>query len=514
MSANDDLYAALLDRLSDPYTRERIRRALALDLVLDTWLNGEREESFTEEAQEIILRAADDLTRQAVETGAVFPGNAMPEGYVRLVFQELLSSTALYQAQKYKGVREVDPMEAAHAEAIVREFVVTEEAGLTGAACMYFAISAHEDLNAIHYYHRMRREDFLLGRLHRPWSDMMLTNQLDVYLRAGVIKGVFTSDGDMLQLTDRGEETLRHLRQLLLEAGEFEWRSNAQRWVIFGETDYDQVFQTVFPDTDAITREYIHGLPIPKGARVLEIGAGTGRATVDLGLAARVAKVGGTLIAMEPSAALIQALRRKCVLEGLDNVQIMQGVVETLPFPDNSFDLVVSVAVLHFTDLHKAATEMVRVTRPSGMVSAGVPLSFSAMEIPMVASWFQPLKLLADEIGVPFGERLGLPRGATEEAFRLAGLEGVTSTLTGGRVTAREHRSFLQFMLKGAAFYQNILSRLPFKERWAMICLLEERGNDLVESTTQEEQQRFWYGEIVHGRKPDSATTNVSSTAG
>lgn len=42
----------------------------------------------------------------------------------------------------------------------------------------------------------------------------------------------------------------------------------------------------------------------------------------------------------------------------MDNIKITQGVVEALPFPDDSLDLVFSVVVLPFTDLDKAAMEM------------------------------------------------------------------------------------------------------------------------------------------------------------
>lgn len=502
MSGCGDPYDVLMARLADPYIRGRIRRALGMDLVLDTWLNGEREESFTEEAQGIICRAAEEFTRNALVADAIFPGYPMPEGYVRSVFKELLSSTALYQAQKHKGMREVGQVEAENAEAILRRFVSTETEGLTGAAGIYFVISAHEDLNAIQYYRRMKRDDFLRGTLHRPWSDMMLTNQLDVYRRLNLVKDAFTSAGDMLELTSRGEKTLSILRELLEEAGEPEWRSNAQRWVIFGETDFDRVFKAVSPDTDSFTLDYIRQLEIPQGARVLEIGAGTGRVTVDLGLAQRVADAGGTLVALEPSATLIQALRKKCQSEAGEKVEIVQGVVENLPFPDNSFDLVVSMLVLHFTDLERASMEMARVVQPSGVVSAAVPLSFSAMDIPMVALWFRPLKMIADDLGIPFGERQGLPRGKTGESFRSAGLEDVTARMAGGRLVSSDYRSFLQFMLKGAAFYQNILSRLPFQERWGIIQTLEERGREIAATTTQAEQEGMFYGEAVQGRKP------------
>lgn len=502
MSVERDLYNILLEKFRDPHIRGRIRRALDVDLVLDTWLNGEHEESFTAEAEGIISRAAEEFTRQAMESGAVFPGYPMPEGYIRSVFQELLSSTALFQAQKYTGVRDVEEGDARNAEAILSRFILGEPDGLSAAAGVYFVISAHEDLNAIHYYRRMRREDFLLGTLHRPWSNMMLTNQLNIYQGVGLLTAIFTGEGEMLELTPKGEELLGVLREILEEAGEFEWRSSAQRWVIFGETDYDQVFRTVFPDTDGLTEEYIRGLEIPRGARVLEIGAGTGRATCDLGLARRVAEAGGTLVALEPSAALINVLHKKCQEQEMNHIQIVQGVVESLPFPDNIFDLVVSVAVLHFTDLEKASMEMMRVTKPGGVVSAGVPLSFSALDIPMATLWFRPLQALADRMGVPFGERQGLPKGATESAFRAAGLERVRTTMVAGRAVASDPNKFLQFMLKGAAFYQNILSRLPFKERWEIIHLLEGHGHRLVASTTSDEQVHLIPGEIVEGGKP------------
>lgn len=502
MTQDDALFAVIWDRLTDPRTVTLIRHAIDQDVVLDTWMNGEREEAVDEEAEEILSRNAEEFAAQAMATKALFPRLPMPEGYQRALFHELLSAIALYQAQKRKGFREVDGPIAQGAVGILREFVQSAEEGLTSAGVYYFLLSAHEDLNAIHYYQRMKRQDFLLGSMHRPWSNTVLTNQMGQYLQAGLIRTVFTGDGEMLELTDRGRETLQRLRQVLEDAGEFEWRSNAQRWVIFNETDYDTVFNTVIPDVARITREYIESLDIPPNGTVLEIGAGTGRATVELGLANRVGKAGGTLVALEPSAALMPTLRRKCEEQGIANVRIVQGTAEALPFPDHSFDMVVSVGVLPFTDLGRTVAEMRRVAKPGGQVTSAFGVKGDVMAIPMVAHWFRPLQSMAATLQVPMGERQGVPAGAVEREFRRAGLDQVFTRQTSTRVLATDHEKFLQFFVRGGAFFQNILSRLPFQERWQVIHMLEKTGEELAATTSPEEQQALWPVEYVYGMVP------------
>src|SRR5579864_3055065 len=74
------------------------------------------------------------------------------------------------------------------------------------------------------------------------------------------------------------------------------------------------------------------------GARVLEVGAGTGRLT--LPVAARAAEV----YALEPVAAMRRVLRRKIEARGLANVTLLEGRAEAVPLPDQSVDLAVSAS--------------------------------------------------------------------------------------------------------------------------------------------------------------------------
>jgi ubiquinone/menaquinone biosynthesis C-methylase UbiE len=48
------------------------------------------------------------------------------------------------------------------------------------------------------------------------------------------------------------------------------------------------------------------------------------------------------------------------------------GSVETLPFPDASFDVILALGVLEYTDVNAALAEISRVTRPGGLVLASM----------------------------------------------------------------------------------------------------------------------------------------------
>lgn len=51
-----------------------------------------------------------------------------------------------------------------------------------------------------------------------------------------------------------------------------------------------------------------------------------------------------------------------------DNVELRVARIEDLPFPDESFDVVLAMGVLEYTDVPRALRELARVVRPSGLV--------------------------------------------------------------------------------------------------------------------------------------------------
>ncbi|CAB1129805.1 Methyltransferase type 11 [Candidatus Hydrogenisulfobacillus filiaventi] len=482
-----------------------IGRALTAGVVLDTWMNGQAEEEISGEADGILEAEAARWTQQALAQQALFPSRPMPAAYVESVFADLLTGTALYAAQQRLGMRRVGRPDAEAAAARFRRWITGEPAGLRAAGWYYGVITCHEDFNALAYFGRMREQDFLLGVAHRPWSDRTLAPALAVYLEAGWVRRFSDGSGDWVELTPDGRTVLNRLRAALEAAGEFAWRANAQRWVIFGETDYDRVFHAVNPDVQAVTRQALDQLVLPPGARVLEVGAGTGRVTFDAGLAERVAAAGGELVALEPSAALLAALGAKRAARGAGRVRLVQGVAEALPFPPGRFDVVIAVLVLHWTDAPRAVAEMARVLRPGGQLLTGnSDGSNNFLQIPMVAAWFRPLIQLAAQLGVAPGERQGLPLAEVETLYRQAGLVEVRSRRWQVRTVASDPEAFLTFVLKGAAFFQNILARLPYRERWKLLDRLAREGPQWVAHTSPEEQRAPMQGYVTIGRKPRS----------
>src|SRR5881227_1441684 len=105
-------------------------------------------------------------------------------------------------------------------------------------------------------------------------------------------------------------------------------------------------------------------------ARALEIGAGTGYFSLNL----LQAGVVGEATCTDISPGMVTALSANASRLGL-TVRAARADAESLPFADESFDLVFGHAVLHhLPDLRKAFAEFHRVLRPGGRIAfAGEP---------------------------------------------------------------------------------------------------------------------------------------------
>lgn len=102
-----------------------------------------------------------------------------------------------------------------------------------------------------------------------------------------------------------------------------------------------------------------HG--VPPAARILEIGCGTGQATVPL------AERGYRIVAVELGPEMAAVARRK--LARFDRVDVVTAAFESWPLPDEPFDVVFCATAFHWVDPAVRVAKSARALRPGGLLA-------------------------------------------------------------------------------------------------------------------------------------------------
>jgi SAM-dependent methyltransferase len=121
---------------------------------------------------------------------------------------------------------------------------------------------------------------------------------------------------------------------------------------------YDQV-RPGYPE--ALFDDVISLSGIPPGGRVLEIGCGTGQATVPL------ARRGFSLLGIELGENLAAVARRN--LAAYPGVEVRTGAFEAWPLEEGAFDLVVAATAFHWIDPAIRYRKSARALRPGGTMA-------------------------------------------------------------------------------------------------------------------------------------------------
>src|SRR5215472_11913985 len=111
----------------------------------------------------------------------------------------------------------------------------------------------------------------------------------------------------------------------------------------------------------------VERLALPTGARVLDVGCGTGASVIP---AATAVGPTGRVIGADLADRLLDRAREKARQQGLFNVEFRQGDMEDLGYRDGSFDAVVSVFSVFFVpDMTKQVAELWRMVKPGGQLA-------------------------------------------------------------------------------------------------------------------------------------------------
>lgn len=125
-----------------------------------------------------------------------------------------------------------------------------------------------------------------------------------------------------------------------------------------------------------------------RGARALDLGCGGGHASF------AVAPYITSVFAYDLSNEMLSAVATEAKRRGIDNVVTRQGVVETLPFGDAEFDLVVTrFSMHHWSDLNAALKEARRVLKTGGRA---IFMDTAAPARPVLDTFLQAIELFRD----------------------------------------------------------------------------------------------------------------------
>ena|SRR5690349_6022562 len=140
------------------------------------------------------------------------------------------------------------------------------------------------------------------------------------------------------------------------------WTESARYWTKHSNT----LHQMFVPLTSAL----LERAGISKGQTVLDVAGGAGEPSLTI---AEVVGTEGSVTCTDGVAQMVETARAEAQRRGLTNMRLQQCAADSLPFPDNSFDVVVSrLGVMFFPDPVAAFREMLRVLRPNGRLAFAV----------------------------------------------------------------------------------------------------------------------------------------------
>lgn len=118
---------------------------------------------------------------------------------------------------------------------------------------------------------------------------------------------------------------------------------------------------------DLIGERTVTNLKLQAGAKVLDVGCGTGASALP---AAQVVGKDGFVVGVDLAARLLDRARSKAMAGNLDNVEFRVADMTALNYPDGSFDAVVSVFSIFFVpDMEGLVRELWRMVRPGGKLA-------------------------------------------------------------------------------------------------------------------------------------------------
>lgn len=193
-----------------------------------------------------------------------------------------------------------------------------------------------------------------------------------------------------------------------------------------------------------------------KGITALDIGFGTGFPLTEIAL-----RLGSTAVVygIDPWKDAIQRATEKLKAYGISNVNLIEGVAESIPLPDASVDLITSNnGINNVSDIAQVFAECARICRPGGQFVQTMNTDLSMVE------FYSTLETVLGEMGMT-AEIAAMHRHISHKRPSVAGL---LSLLRDNGFTLRKliHDQFDYTFADGTAMLNHYFIRLAFLESW------------------------------------------------
>ena len=199
-------------------------------------------------------------------------------------------------------------------------------------------------------------------------------------------------------------------------------------------------------------------LELRPGIEILDLGCGTGFPLFEL---AMIHGAESHVVGLDPWTDAIERARWRQEFHQLPNVTIVEANGTAIPFPDGTFDLIVSnLGINNFTDPAAVLAECRRVIRPEGRIVMTTNLDGHMREL--YALYAETLHALELERYLPRLDAQRAHRGTT--ASHRALLESA-----GFRITRSYEEEFSMRYIDGTALFNHFLTRIGFLDGWKSI---------------------------------------------
>lgn len=407
-----------------------------------------------------------------------FSYRRVPLSLIQQCLLETLSSTAAYYSHIRLGELSLSDSMIAVARTFYEKLV--QKHTPRKILEINFAVNFYDNAQVIRHYRQISKDDFVSGKLHRPWIRYDLKDELNIMLEQGSVETIHGNE-NYIRLTNGGLDKLALATSFLNATGFLKKRASLMRFSRFSSLeDYDELIESI--SQIAIGRKnLLYKSGIQQGMRVLELGCGTGGLTIDTGLH-KLVEPYGSVVATDPSLGMLRRGQRRAESLGVSNVEFFPMAAEELSFKDNTFDAVTGSAFFHFVDMERAVHEIHRVLKPSGVFSTAYPLRFTQSN-PVIGEWFKPLLDLS-----PLPSRsdsMPEPHQAPEIISRKF---NITERIDEDYVFDYSiPENVVRFFVQIANVFEDSMNQLPWQAQQDMLQTLIVRGYEMVDKYSDEE---------------------------